>query len=206
MNIYLQHLKISLKIKNKEEILEWANVCMDFVYNDLGYKKEQILHSTIHLDEGTPHIHCVAVPLIKKYDKRTKTEKFTISKKQYIKDKIHLSELQDIYNKRLLDAGYDLERGIKNSDTKHQSVKEFKKTTRFYEKRVDSINKNIDNAMKDFNEKMKTTKNIPFNNKHILVEKETFDSMNKVIEETKKAIEFQLKVESLFNGATVSDN
>jgi len=187
------------KDKNKEEILEWANVCMDFVYNDLGYKKEQILHSTIHLDEGTPHIHCVAVPLIKKYDKRTKTERYTISKKQYIKDKIHLSELQDIYNKRLTDSGYDLERGIKNSDTKHQSVKEFKKTTRFYEKKVDTINKNIDNAMKDFNEKMKTTKSSIIDKEYVKVKKDTFDSMNKVIEETKKAIEFQPKVESLFN-------
>ena len=44
---------------------------MDFVYNDLGYKKEQILHATIHMDELTPHIHCVAVPLVKKLDKRT---------------------------------------------------------------------------------------------------------------------------------------
>lgn len=51
------------KDKDKDFILEWANTCMDFVYNDLGYTKEQILHSTLHLDEATPHIHCVVVPL-----------------------------------------------------------------------------------------------------------------------------------------------
>lgn len=33
------------------------------------------------------------------YDKRTNTEKYTISKKQYIKDKAHLSTLQDKYYK-----------------------------------------------------------------------------------------------------------
>lgn len=184
---------------SKDEMLEWANTCMDFVYNDLGYTKEQVLHATLHLDEATPHIHCVVVPLVKKLDKRTNTERYTISKKQYIRDNIHLSELQDVYNVRLREKGYELERGIKGSNAKHQKVREFKKTTRYYENKVDVINKNLDNAMNDFEEKMKTTKNIPFNKTHVLVEKETFDSMNKVINETRKAIEFQPKIEELFN-------
>lgn len=53
--------------------------------------------------------------------------------------------------------------------------------------------------MNDFEEKMKTTKNIPFNKTHVLVEKDTFESMNKVIKESKKAIEFQPKLQQLFN-------
>ena len=114
-----------------DDIKEWSNTCMEFVYEDLGYKKEQVLHSVIHLDEKTPHIHCVVVPLVRKFDNRTKTERYTISKKQYIKDNIHLSELQDKYHKRLTDKGYDLERGIKGSDAKHQKVRDFKKTTRY---------------------------------------------------------------------------
>ena len=184
---------------SKDEILEWANTCMDFVYHDLGYTKEQVLHATLHLDEKTPHIHCVVVPLVKKFDKRTNTERYTISKKQYIRDNIHLSELQDIYNVRLREKGYELERGIKGSNAKHQKVREFKKTTRYYENKVDIINKNLDNAMNNLEEKMKTTKNIPFDKKHVLVEKETFDSMNKVIKEAKQAIEFQPRIQGLFN-------
>lgn len=112
----------------KEDIKDWADTCMEFVYEDLGYTKEQILHSVIHLDETTPHIHCVVVPLVKKLDKRTNTERYTISKKQYIRDKIHLSELQDKYHKRLTDKGYDLERGIKDSDRKHIKIKDYKRT------------------------------------------------------------------------------
>ena len=184
---------------SKEEIMRWADTCMDFVYNDLDYKKEQILHSVIHLDEDTPHIHCVVVPLVKKLDKRTKTERFTISKKQYIKDNIHLSELQDVYNLRLVSAGFELERGIKGSDRKHIKMKEFKKTTRYYENAVTNINKNLDSAMNDFEEKMKTTKNTLINKEYVKVKKDTFDSMNNVIKETKKVMEFQPKMEQLFN-------
>ena len=181
------------------DIKNWANTCMEFVYEDLGYKKEQILHATVHLDEETPHLHCVVVPLIKKFDKRTNTERYTISKKQYIKDKNHLSELQDKYHTRLVSKGYDLERGIKGSDTKHQKVKEFKKTTRYYEQKVNNLNCRLDNAINNFEDKMQTTKNIPFDKKHIILEKETFDSMNNIIKETKNIMNFQPKMEQLFN-------
>ena len=184
---------------SKEDIRKWADTCMEFVYEDLGYTKEQVLHATVHLDEETPHLHCVVIPLIKKLDKRTNTERYTISKKAYIKDKIHLSELQDKYHQRLTDKGYDLERGIKGSTAKHQKVKELKKTTRYYEQKVKVVNTKIDEAMKKFNEKQKTIKNIPFNKTHVLVEKETFDSMNKVIEETKRAIDLDPKINDLFN-------
>lgn len=70
---------------SKVEIMRWADACMDFVYNNLGYKKEQILHATTHMNELTPHIHCVVVPLVKKLDKRTNTERFTISKNNILK-------------------------------------------------------------------------------------------------------------------------
>lgn len=181
------------------DIKNWANTCMEFVYEDLGYKKEQILHAIVHLDEETPHLHCVVIPLIKKFDKRTNTERYTISKKQYIKDKNHLSELQDKYHTRLVNKGYDLERGIKGSDTKHQKVKEFKKTTRYYEQKVNNLNCRLDNAINNFENKMQTTKNIPFDKKHIILEKETFDSMNNIIKETKNIMNFQPKMEQLFN-------
>ncbi len=110
-------------LKSKD-IKKWADTCMEFVYQDLGYKKEQVLHAILHMDEKTPHIHCVVIPLVKKLDKRTNTERYTISKKQYIRDNKHLSDLQDKYCQRLNDKGFDLERGIKNSDREHIRIKE----------------------------------------------------------------------------------
>ena len=118
------------KDMDKEEIIKWSNICMDFVYKDLGYTKEQVLHSTIHMDEKTPHIHCVVVPLVNKYDKRTNTNRYTIPKKQYIKNNEHLSKLQDKYYERLKNAGYDLERGVRNSDNENITMKEYKKITK----------------------------------------------------------------------------
>ena len=188
------------KNMTREDINEWANTCMDFVYNDLCYTKEQVLHSVIHLDEKTPHIHCVVVPLVRKFDKRTNTERYTISKKQYIKDKIHLSELQDLYHKRLTDKGYDLERGIKGSDRKHIKIKDYKRINRKLEQNLNVRNDKLDKAISEFEENMKTTKQTFLVDKdYVKVRKDTFDSMNNVIKESKKLMELQAKIDAVFN-------
>ncbi len=187
------------KNMSKEDILLWANTCMEFVYQDLGYTKEQVLHSTIHMDEKTPHIHCVVVPLIQKLDKRTNTVRYAISKKQYIKDSIHLSELQDRYHKRLTDKGFDLERGIKHSNTEHIKIKEYKKITKKLNQTLTVRNDKLNQAMDDLESKMKTNKETVFDKEYVKVKKETFDSMNHVIQETKKVMEMQPKLEQLFD-------
>ena len=184
---------------SKEDILLWANTCMDFVYNDLGYTKEQVLHSVIHLDEKTPHIHCVVIPLIKKYDKRTNTERHTISKKQYIRDKLHLSELQDKYHKRLTDKRFDLERGIKNSDNKNIPIKEFKKITRKLNNQLNIKNENLNKAMNELQDKMNSNKKNIFDNEYVKIKKDTFDSINKVMTEAENLMKVQPKLQQIYN-------
>ena len=183
--------------KSKEDINKWANKCMEFVYEDLGYTKEQVLHATVHMDEKTPHIHCVVIPLVKKLDKRTNTERYTISKKQYIRDKNHLSELQDKYCDRLNKAGFELERGIKNSDTEHIAIKEFKKVTRSLDNQLEVRNQKLDNAINELEENMKSNKSVMFDKDLVKIKKETFDSMNKVIDESKKLNELKPKMKKV---------
>lgn len=120
----------NIKSMSKEDIIRWAKTCVDFVYKDIGYEKWQVLNATIHMDEKTPHLHCVVVPLIKKYDKRSNKDKWTISKKYYMKDQLYLLKLQDKYHERMINNGYDLDRGIKNSDNEHIDIKQYKKITR----------------------------------------------------------------------------
>lgn len=187
------------KNMNRDDIKKWADTCMEFVYNDLGYTKDQVLHSVVHMDEKTPHIHCVVVPLIRKYDKRAKREKYTISKKAYIKDKIHLSELQDKYHKRLTDKGFDLERGIKNSDNEHISIKEYKKITRKLNQKLNMRNEKLENAISDLDNKMKTNKETLFDKDYVKIKKDTFDSMNKVIFESKKIMEIQPVLKKVYS-------
>lgn len=192
-------------MKNKD-IKKWANTCMEFVYQDLEYKKEQVLHATVHMDEKTPHIHCVVIPLVKKLDKRTNTERYTISKKQYIRDNKHLSELQDKYWERLTNKGFKLERGIKGSNVEHQNIKEYKKQSRILGKQLDSTNNMLENAITDLEKNMESNKSILFDKDHIRVSKETFESMNNVVKISKKLNELQPKLETTIKKAEVYVN
>lgn len=187
------------KDMSKDEIVKWANCCMDFVYKDIGYSKEQILNATIHLDEKTPHLHCVVVPLIKKYDKRSNKEKWTISKKHYMKDKNYLSTLQDKYHQRMVNSGYDLDRGIKNSDNEHIDIKQYKKITRKLNIELTSKNEKLNKSMEELENKMSSNKETIFDKEYVKVKKDTFDSMNKVIEQTKKVMEIQPKIQKIYN-------
>ena len=189
------------KNMKKKDIKKWADTCMEFVYNDLGYTKEQILHATLHMDEKTPHIHCVVVPLIRKFDKRTNTEKWTISKKQYIKDKAHLSELQDKYYQRLIDNGFGLERGIKNSDNEHISIKEFKKITNKLDNRLEKQNYLMTRDYEKLEEKLKNSKPT-ITGKEVKIDKDTYDTLNQFMNTSKKVIKDIPRNQALFKELT----
>ena len=189
------------KDMSKRQIKKWADTCMDFVYEDLGYTKEQILHATLHLDEKTPHIHCIVVPLIRKYDKRSNSEKYTISKKQYIKSSTHLSELQDKYHQRLIGKGFDLKRGIKNSDNEHISIKEFKKITKKLDARMEKQNYLMTRDYEELEEKLKTSKPT-ITGKEVKIDKDTYDTLNNFMHTSKKVIKDMLRSQALFKELT----
>ena len=188
-----------VKKLSKEDLIKFGNVCKDFVKEDLGYDDSQIIQMVMHNDEKTPHVHCTVVPLVKKLDKRTNTERYTISKKQYIHDKIHISQLQDKFYERLIKAGFEVDRGIKGSDREHLSMKEFKKVTNYYNKELDVKNQKLTEAMDKLNDNMKSNKDILFDNDHVKITKETFDNINNVIGESKKVMDMQPKLEEVFN-------
>lgn len=185
------------KNMNKRDIKKWADTCMEFVYEDLGYTKEQVLHATVHMDEKTPHLHCVVVPLIKKFDKRTNTEKYTISKKHYIKSGAYLSELQDKYYQKMVNKGFKLERGIKNSDNEHISIKEFKKITRKLDNRMEKQNYLMTRDYEILEEKLKTSKPT-ITGKEVKIDKETYEVLNDFMNTSKMVIRDMPKNQALF--------
>ena len=185
------------KDMNKRSIKKWARCCMDFVYEDLGYSEEQILHSIIHMDEKTPHLHVVVIPLIKKFDKRSNTERYTISKKQYIKDKTHLSELQDKYHERLVSNGFDLNRGIKNSDNEHIAIKEFKKITQKLDSRLEQQNFVLSRDYKILAEKFENSKPT-ISGKEVKIDKDTYNILRSFMNTTKNVIEEMPRNQALY--------
>jgi hypothetical protein len=110
---------------NRNDIKKWAEKSLDFVTKDLGIERRNILHAIVHMDEKTPHLHVVAVPLVKTYNKKQNKDVWSISRRQYINGKSQLSKAQDIYNQRMNESGYELDRGEKGSSKEHTTKAQY---------------------------------------------------------------------------------
>ena len=186
------------KDMSKEEILRWANGCMEFVYKDLGYTKEQVIQSVLHLDERTPHIHCVVVPLVKKFDKRVNKERYSISKRDYIKDQNYLSILQDKYCFRLNNLGFKLERGEKGTKIKNLSLGQLKGITRQYERLANKSKKNIENEHLKIINMLKYSKKKVFSDS-VILNGESYYILLKYLDLYTKEIQNQVIYQNFFN-------
>jgi len=176
------------KDKDTDTIKKWGNTCLDFIYKDLGYEKWQVLNATIHMDETTPHLHCVLTPLVKKFDKRTSTDRYTLSKKQYIRDGEHLRELQDKYCERLNNAGFELDRGIRGSKNIHLKMREYKKLSKKIGYEMNKQNILLQKSVDKLEEDMKSSKETIVGD-YIKIKKETYNSIKEVVKETKNSLE-----------------
>lgn len=94
--------------KDMNKVNAWIKENYLFACKEFG--KENIVRCTLHMDEKTPHLHIVAIPLTK--DGR-------LSAKEVFGDVKKLSERQDRYAAAMKQFG--LERGIKGSKAVHTS-------------------------------------------------------------------------------------
>ena len=97
---------------DKEKRTQWVQQNYNFICDRYG--KDNIVRFTLHVDEKTPHIHCVTVPLMS--DGR-------LSAKLMIGDRDELKKTQDMYADYMSD--FTLERGVRGSKARHTDVKEF---------------------------------------------------------------------------------
>ena len=99
---------------DKDSLKAWVNVNYRFMAKEFG--AENIVRFTLHLDERTPHIHCVTIPL---------TEDGKLSAKIVTGDKKTLQERQTRYGNQMNTFG--LERGVKGSKAKHSTLQDYYK-------------------------------------------------------------------------------
>ena len=107
-----------------------------------GIGKENILTAVVHLDEETPHMHLVYIPVVNAKDKKGNTIR-KISASEFWKGKDSYKKLQNHFYKYITEKGFNLERGKENKDREHISTDDMKKLTNFYstKKLKENLNK-----------------------------------------------------------------
>ena len=113
----------------EEETKRYFETAYKFVcqYKNLG--EQYILSAKVHLDEDTPHLHLVFIPVVHTTDKKgNKIDKIACS--EFWKAKDSYIQLQNAFHSYMVQNGFELQRG-NSSDRKHLSVKEFKEITNY---------------------------------------------------------------------------
>ena len=99
-------------------------------YKNLGEKN--IISAVIHLDEGTPHMHLIYIPVIHTKDKEGK-EINKICCRDFWKGRDSYRQLQNAFFEYITSKGFEIERGLPVEETgaKHEKIENLKKVTNF---------------------------------------------------------------------------
>ncbi|MCC3623573.1 MobV family relaxase [Microcoleus sp. PH2017_36_ELK_O_B] len=97
----------------QKQLVLWTEASTNWLEEHVG---SNILQTALHLDEATPHIHCLWVPI-------NNEGKLSYRSTEFGGTRSSLSKLQDSYAAAVADLG--IERGIKFSPARHQKIRQY---------------------------------------------------------------------------------
>jgi len=112
-----------------QETKRYFETAYQFVckYKNLG--EQYILSAKVHMDEETPHMHLVFIPVVHTKDKKGNSiDKISCS--EFWKEKDSYRRLQDAFYEYMVSNNFNLERGTP-SERVHLTVEDYKKITNF---------------------------------------------------------------------------
>ena len=124
----------------EEETKRYFETAYKFVaeYKNLG--EQYIMSAKVHMDEETPHMHLIFLPVVHTQDKKgNNIDKLACS--EFWKEKDSYRRLQDSFYQYMILHNYELERGVPKEETgrEHIDLKEYKEITNF-EKTKETLN------------------------------------------------------------------
>ena len=116
----------------EEETKRYFETAYNFVaeYKNLG--EQYIMSAKVHMDEETPHMHLIFLPVIHTTDKiGNNIDKLACS--EFWKEKDSYRRLQDAFYQYMTSHSFELERGVPKEETEreHIDIKEYKEITNF---------------------------------------------------------------------------
>ena len=115
-----------------EETKRYFKESYKFVCNYKNLGEKYIVSAVVHLDETTPHMHLIYIPVIHTKDKEG-NEIDKICARDFWRGRDSYRDLQNEFYKYITSKGFDLERGLPIEETgaKHEKIENLKKVTNF---------------------------------------------------------------------------
>ena len=115
-----------------EETKRYFKESYNFVCNYKNLGEKYIISAAVHLDETTPHMHLVFIPVIHTKDEQGNAID-KICARDFWRGRDSYRKLQNAFHEYITSKGFDLERGLPIEETgaKHQKIEDLKKITNF---------------------------------------------------------------------------
>lgn len=116
----------------EQETKRYFDECYKFMCNYKNLGEKNIISAVVHLDEETPHMHLVYIPVINTKDKKgNNIEK--VCARDFWKGKDSYRKLQNAYFGFVKSKGFDLERGlfVEEKNREHLTIQQYKNITNF---------------------------------------------------------------------------
>lgn len=121
----------------EEETKRYFKTAYEFVANYQKLGEKYILSAKVHMDETTPHLHLVFIPVVHIKDKNgNEIDKIACS--EYWKVKDSYRRLQDNFYQYMIEHDFVLERG-KAQENKHISIETLKSITNYENIKYESL-------------------------------------------------------------------
>ncbi len=112
-----------------EETKRYFKTAYDFMCQYKDLKEQYILSAVVHMDEETPHMHLVFIPVVHTMNKQgIEIDKIACS--EFWKAKNSYRDLQDAFYNYIKNNNFNLERGT-SSEKEHLSVEKYKEVTNY---------------------------------------------------------------------------
>lgn len=132
---------------SQQEIKRYFETAYKFVCGFKNLGEQYIISAKVHLDESTPHLHLVYLPVVHTIDKKSGKNIEKLCCTDFWKGKNSYKYLQDNFYDYITKSGFDLERGD-TKDNKHIKIEDLKKVTNYemqkYEKEMINLEQELD--------------------------------------------------------------
>ena len=121
--------------KNNDDILSneikrYFETAYKFVCSFKNLGEQYIISAKVHMDESTPHMHLVYLPVVHTLDKKSGKQIDKLCCSEFWKGRNSYKVLQDNFYRYMTKAGFNLDRGD-TEDNKHLKISDLKQVTNY---------------------------------------------------------------------------
>ena len=113
-----------------DEIKRYFETAYKFVCSFKNLGEQYVISAKVHMDESTPHMHLVYLPVVHTLDKKSGKPIDKLCCSEFWKGRNSYKVLQDNFYRYMTKAGFNLDRGD-TEDNKHLKISDLKQVTNY---------------------------------------------------------------------------